>query len=1009
MADIDYEKTNVLGREGVMGNAAADGSNDRTLIPNSPLGSSPQMADMPTVPVERTLRPDAGSSQTDDVLASLAGKRVFSLKGDDYVEKVCLSDSSGEGQVFLVERGGLEYVLKVYYPNFDVNRKLMQVVRSFDFEMVVKVFDFGRTYVEGVSRYYELMEYLRGGTMKDIKLNGDFNRFRRLALQAAGALAYCHQNHLLHKDVKPTNYFFRDKEQQQLVLGDFGISAIQEGEGESFRTTQARTPIYAAPEMYTDVIDGEVEITYASDFYSLGITLFALWLGENPMSSNERTMMRQKSEGRLPRLVELPEQVKRLVQGLTAVNQQNRWGYDEVERWFKGENVDVDISSPFLRYKSFIVDPERNLIAANVSELVPMLLANPSLAMNYLYNGRIVQWLEASGNVKLASIIKDLVTNRYPADQKAGLMAACYAMEPSLPYTDVQGAECDNVHAVSLSLLSYPEKYAILLKNPNDPLFLWMECRLKCDVERLRSYFAEDNDGRIGVLRIIYEIDRDVSFLSRFPSASLSEIVHSYGYCEVSEDDWRALCDGRLLSWLYSHEDVTVCEALRIMTNGQAPSRSLGYKVLYNMDRSVGYDLREAVTPESIGQMLADDLVREQNTSGQELTESMKDYTDADGRFAYYAELHGWTDLLALARQCFDLKSEENHERLGAYDLRTALYRFTRILGVVPTYLLPGGVQLADGRSLDQKLLPAIKSEIRNGGFLQWMSVFYHEDPTHDFSEEYSYERELEQWVLDLGKLDPQQIYFKRYTKASEDAKERVRDVRRLWKTNIMKERMWKYVFLGCAAAWIVAVFVLGLDDRSYLFDHHIMTMILPLGGMSGIIVAVRAYFKGYGAFISMLFGAVGVASSLIPYYILRYVDGNYPDFFQYVVALLSVVYIIIALLTDFSKDQHTDTKFIENVLNTQDIRSTLIDPLYYTFKTRSQRYKASNFGLLDEVADHTHSLSGETIIHYILWTLTAIVLIAELCLFSPKVVGWKSSKQAPAETITIQEQGDVE
>ena len=76
-----------------------------------------------------------------------------------------------------------------------------------------------------------------------------------MARQAAGALAYCHQNHLLHKDVKPTNYFFRDKEQQQLVLGDFGISAIQEGEGESFRTTQARTPIYAAPEMYTDVID----------------------------------------------------------------------------------------------------------------------------------------------------------------------------------------------------------------------------------------------------------------------------------------------------------------------------------------------------------------------------------------------------------------------------------------------------------------------------------------------------------------------------------------------------------------------------------------------------------------------------------------------------------------------------------------------------------------------------------------------------------------------------------
>jgi len=1009
MADIDYEKTNVLGRVSTMSDADADSNADRTLIPGSMQDMSPLMADFPISPVDRTLRPDNGFGQADTSLIGVAGKRVFSLKGDDYVEKACLSDNSGEGKVFLVERGGSEYVLKVYYSNFDVNKKLMQVVRSFDFEMIVRVYDNGRTYVEGVSRYYELMEYLRGGTMKDVKLNGDFNRFRRLTLQAAGALAYCHQNHLLHKDVKPTNFFFRDKEQQQLVLGDFGISAIQEGEGESFRTTQARTPIYAAPEMYTDVIDGEVEITYASDFYSLGITLLALWLGENPMSSNERTMMRQKNEGRLPRLVELPEQVKRLVQGLTAVNQQNRWGFGEVERWFKGEDVEVDITSPFLRYKSFVVDPERNLIAANVSELVPMLLANRPLAMNYLYSGRIVQWLEVSGNVKLATVLKDVVTNRYPADQKAGLMAACYAMESSLPYTDVEGAECDNVHAVSLSLLSYPEKYAILLKNPNDPLFLWMECRLKCDVDRLRSYFAEGNDGRIGVLRVVYEIDPDVSFLSRFPSSSLSEIVHSYGYCEVSEDDWRALCDGRLLSWMYSHEDVMACEALRIMTDGQAPSRSLGYKVLYNIDRSVGYDLREAVTPEGIGRLLADDLVREQNASGQELAERMKDYTEADGRFFYYAELHGWTDLQALAQQCFDLKSEENHERLGAYDLRTALYRFTRILGVTPVYKLPGSVVLDNGRELDSRHLPSIKIEMRSGAFIQWLSAFYHEDPTRDFSEDYSYERELEMWVLELGRLDPQQFYYKRYMKASEEAKERVREVRRMWKSNVLKERIWKSVFLVFATVWIVMVLMMGLDDRSYLFDHHIMTMVLPLGGMTGIIVAVRTYFKGYGAFISMLFGSVGVASSLVPYYILRYVDGNYSNLFQYVVVLLSVVYIIIALLTDFSKDQHTDTKFIENVLTNQDIRSTLIDPLYYTFKTRSQRYKASNFGLLDEVADHTHSLSGETIIHYILWTLTAIVLIAELCVFSPKVMGWKSSKQTPAETITIQEQGNVE
>ena len=1008
MADIDYEKTNVLGRGVPVHNVDADDNLERTLKPDTTLDTSPLMVDLPLSSVERTLRPEGGMAQM-EAAAEQAKQRRFCLKGDEYIEKACLSDNSGEGQVFLVERDGQEFVLKIYYPNFDVNKKLMQVVKSFDFELVVKVFDYGRTYVEGVSRFYELMEYLRGGTLKDVNLNGDFNRFRRLALQAAGALAYCHQNHLLHKDVKPTNYFFRDEQQQQLVLGDFGISALQEDEGDSFRTTQARTPIYAAPEMYSDVIDGVVEITYAADFYSLGITLFALWLGENPMSANERTMMKQKNEGRLPRLVELPEQVKKLVQGLTSVNLQNRWGFNEVERWFKGENVEVDISSPFLRYKSFVVDPERNLIASNVKELVPMLLSNQQLAMNYLYGGRIVQWLESSGNVKLATVIKDVVTNRYPADQKAGLMTACYTMDPSLPYTDIQGVECDDEHAVSLSLLSYPEKYALTLRNPNDSLFLWLECRLKCDMDRLRSYFVEGKDGRLGVLRMVYEIDYDVPFLSRFPSSSLEEIVHSFGYCQVSDDEWKSLSDGRLLSWMYSHEDVMACEALRIMTKGQTPSRTLGYKVLYNIDRSAAYDLQEAITPERIGQLLSDILVREQNSSAQELAEQANDFTDIDGRFFYYAQLHGWTDLLAMAQQCFDLKSEENRERQGAYDLRTALYRFVRILGATPTYRLPGGVMLNDGRDLDSKNVSSIKLEIRNGAFPQWLAVFYHEDPTRDFTEEYSYERELEKWILALGNLDPQQIYYRRYMKACEDTKERVSDVRRLWKKTVMREKMWKYTFLALAAVWIVMVLILGLDDRSYLFDHHFMTMILPLGGMIGIIVAVRAYFKGYGAMMSMLFGGLGLASALIPYYLLKYVDTNYPALFHYVVAALAVVYVVIALLTDFSKDQHRDTQFVDKVLSNQDVRSTLLDPLYFTFKTRSQRYKASNFGLLDEVADQTHSISGELVIHYVLWALTAVVLILELCLFSPKVIGWQSSKQATPETITIQEQGNVE
>ena len=395
----------------------------------------------PAVAVETTIRPDGNTG------GQAGGEVEFLLKGKVYRSIKCLSDNSGEAQVFLVEGSEGQRVLKIYYPNFTIKRTLMRIILNINMEMIVRIDDYGNTYVDGKNRDYELMEYLRGGTLMNYDLNGDFNQFRRIALQAAAALACCHNNNVIHKDIKPSNFFFRDTDHKEVVLGDFGISSVMGGDERLHRTTQARTPVYAAPEMYNDVIDGEVEITPSVDYYSLGITLMTLWLGENPLSQNERVMMRKKNEGRLPRINELPDRVKMIVQGLTSVNPQTRWGYEQVERWFLGEDVEVDISSPMLKYRSFIVDPDRNLIADNVHELIPLLVDNERLAFSYLYNGRIASWLEQCGNVKLSSAVKDIVVNRYPADQRAGLMAAVYVMEPTYPYKDVRGNLCDDVHS----------------------------------------------------------------------------------------------------------------------------------------------------------------------------------------------------------------------------------------------------------------------------------------------------------------------------------------------------------------------------------------------------------------------------------------------------------------------------------------------------------------------------------------------------------------------------------
>ena len=941
----------------------------------------------PSGSLDMTMRTTTNPGQDDSEAQDVAGD-FFVLKGVKYKNKQCLSENSGEAQVFLVERDGEEYVLKIYYPTFNVNKKMLQTIYNFKFEMVVSLIDYGKMYVDGKSRNYELMEYLRGGSMVDYHLKGDLDKFRRIALQAAAALAYCHGNNILHKDVKPSNLFFRDKEHTEVVLGDFGISSMLENDGKLHQTTQARTPIYAAPEMYSDVIDGVVEVTPAADFYSLGITLMYIWLGENPMSSNERVMMRQKSEGRLPRLNELPERVKMIVQGMTVVNPLNRWGYEQVEKWFEGENPKVDLSSPFLKYKSFIVDPDRNLVADNIHDLVPMLLDNEKLAIGYLYNGRISSWLEQCGNDKLSTIVKDIVVNKYPVDQHAGLMAAVYMMEPTYPYKDIKGNLCDDVHSVAISLLSYIKEYGMLLVNPNDTLYLYLESHTKCNIDRLRSYFSQSEkfDAKVAVMRLVFEIDPEIPLLSRFPSSSLKEIVRTFGKEQLNEDEWHSLTDGRLLSWMYSHEDKMACESLRILTRNQPYSEALAYKVLYNLDRNAAYDLRQANTPQKVGEMLNERLKNLEHTDEKEFEKQMSDIIDLNGRFSYFAQLHGWSEVLNEANRCFDFNSEENRERLGAYDAKTATYRFCKILGVTPVYVLSDGTELSDGRNIHSHDYAQIRNEMRNGSFTQWLSVFYHEDPFADFTEEYAYEHTLEEWLNAIGKIDSHQTYYKRFVDAREETANRIYNVRSGWERAKGKEKIWRMAFYSLSALWILMMLFIGVKDRTFLLGHSFISIGLPLGGMTGIIVATRAYFRGYDMFFSFLWGLAGAFSSFIPIIILKYMDQSHPSLFNLTVIAITLVYMLICHLTDFRGDQKADNKLISEVLD-NDIKSTLLEPLYYTFKTKSFKFKGSKFGLLDDVTDQVRSISGESVLHYVLWSILALIFVLDFIIYSPSLM----------------------
>ena len=84
-------------------------------------------------------------------------------------------------------------------------------------------------------------------------------------------------------------------------------------------------------------------------------------------------------------------------------------------------------------------------------------------------------------------------------------------------------------------------------------------------------------------------------------------------------------------------------------------------------------------------------------------------------------------------------------------------------------------------------------------------------------------------------------------------------------------------------------------------------------------------------------------------------------------------------------------------------------------FKQKSYRFKGSKFGLLDDVSNQVRSISGESVIHYILWSLMVGLLVAELVVFSPNLLNINKSdlnkmKAKPIEVVDqIQNQNDAE
>lgn len=927
--------------------------------------------------------------KTDEISVISASNKFFFIKGQKYEVKSNLSETSGEAQVFLVENKGKEMVLKLYYPNFVPKEELLNIIWNMQFELIVNLFDYGKIVINGTERVYELMEYLSGSTLKDITLAGNENRFCKIALAAAGALAYCHNNQIIHKDIKPGNFFFRDKEQTCLVLGDFGISSLYDEEAGLQRTTQARTPVYAAPEMYTDVIDGEVEITPKVDFYSLGITLLYLWLGHNPFSNNERSMMRMKSEGKLPHLDKLPVYINKLIRGLTCVNPEHRWGYNEVERWYKGEDVPIDESSAFLRYKTFMVDPDKNIVAHSANELAPLLYDNKELGIRYLYSGRITRWLEECGNPKLAALLEDIVEHLYPTEQQTGLMAAIYTLCPAFPYHDIKGTICTSIREITMSLLGNVSEYGLLLQNGNNDLYLYLQTHCEIDLTEIKKNFTTD-EPRIAVWKLIYAVDKEMPFLPNKQSATIDEIIASLGSGQCSPDEWLSITDGRLLAWAQSHADVVDIETIATCMEKYKEEQGGAHIIFYHLRPSIAYDLRGANSPKTIAAILNGALRENQQRNGRFFEDAMYDFTSAKGRLRIYAKIQGWNETIEQLESIIDNELHDRASRHGNFDLPTAMYKLCVAMGGRPTYTIDEH-EITDYEDLRTLSSDRVREESRSGHLNQWLATFFHESPKHCYDSAQDFVENLTQYVEKIGEIDRDNVYYRRYIRAKELSDSRKNNVGRMMKNVESTKKSMNMVFHTMAAISLLIALFYGVPKE--LHSHIGLFIGIPIAIGSTAIAGTKGYFSGNGILVTIICGIVGALSAYIPTMILEWVIANAASMTTLATVAIIATYVGLSYMVGCNKSTdrlNTLKTVIEKSNEDENSAKVHADCLYYTFKSNNKKFKSSSYGVYDDISSELKLIKNDCLVHYTCWCLMMMLITLSFVLFHPSLSGQK-------------------
>jgi len=250
--------------------------------------------------------------------------------------------SGGYGQVFLSKHvyTNKEYAIKqidtTEFSNqdlYNISREHL-ILRSMQHKNVIRCYD---SFAHN-NKFYTVMDFAEGGELTYLlKEKGTLteDEAKKIFKQIYEAVCYIHSQNIIHRDLKPNNILFLDKERTHIVIIDFGISGM--ANGNQREKIKAGTTSFLPPEMASGE---EYSSNPKLDIWAMGIILYLMVEGCYPFDGkNTKEIIISILRGKLEfnKKIKISYPLKTLIGGMLEKNYRFRIDDDSelFNKWFE--------------------------------------------------------------------------------------------------------------------------------------------------------------------------------------------------------------------------------------------------------------------------------------------------------------------------------------------------------------------------------------------------------------------------------------------------------------------------------------------------------------------------------------------------------------------------------------------------------------------------------------------------------------------------------------------------